>query len=402
MGIPPPGQVIPWSTIAPAEGRAGLSLALIGFALIGLVGFIDYSTGPALSVAIFYLIPVALGSWRGGFSWGLLFSLCSTVVWHFGGVERADTPAVIHVWNDVVHFGFFVITSSLIARLRTAMLREQALARTDPLTGVANGRTFYEEVNRQIQWSDRTCRPLTAAYLDLDNFKQVNDRLGHSVGDELLCKVAHVIRKNTRTIDIIARLGGDEFAILLPETAAAGAATWLYKLRAALVREIAEGHWPVTCSLGAATFLRPPQDVDALVRRIDALMYEAKRDGKNGCRHVVVEDPDGSVTAGARPRERRAMVRFLCNQPVTIALDGAAEGQNSLATIRNISRTGIGVYLESLLPESALVTVEPLAQTSAKTLLARVVYSRPDCKGWYHGCELSTMLSDAELSYWVS
>src|SRR6185312_6159583 len=105
------------------------------------------------------------------------------------------------------------------------------LARIDALTGVANGRTFYDLARVELCRFQRTGRPFTVAYLDLDNFKQVNDRLGHPAGDDLLRRVAQVLRDNTRVLDVPARLGGDEFALLLPETDAEDALPVLSKLR---------------------------------------------------------------------------------------------------------------------------------------------------------------------------
>ena len=122
----------------------------------------------------------------------MLVALGAASSWH--GAEPivgADPHPVVSLWNGMVRFGTFTMTSSLLARLRLSLLHERALARTDPLTGAANGRTFYESVCLAVERSLRSARPLTLAYLDLDNFKQVNDRQGHAAGDEALRRVAH-------------------------------------------------------------------------------------------------------------------------------------------------------------------------------------------------------------------
>src|SRR5205823_5425701 len=126
----------------------------------------------------------------------------------------------VGTWNGVTRFATLALASSLVARLHSGILRERLLARTDPLTGAANARTFYEAVAVEAGRACRAARPLTLAYLDLDNFKQLNDRLGHAAGDAALVHVVQATRLNLRPADLLARLGGDEFALLLPETPA--------------------------------------------------------------------------------------------------------------------------------------------------------------------------------------
>src|SRR5205085_680354 len=129
-------------------------------------------------------------------------------------------------------------------------------------------------------------RPLTLTYLDLDAFKQVNDTLGHAVGDELLKTVANTLRSSVRASDIVARVGGDEFALLLPESGVGTAEVVLRKLQSRLLHAMQEKQWPVTFSMGAITFLQIPHSCDDMLHSADQLMYEVKSHGKNG---VAVE-----------------------------------------------------------------------------------------------------------------
>ena len=99
----------------------------------------------------------------------------------------------------------------------------RASSRSDPLTGVANSRVFLELLKREIARARRYKRPLTLAYLDLDNFKSVNDILGHAMGDKVLQTVVSTVNANIRVTDVVGRLGGDEFVLLLPETDMQGA-----------------------------------------------------------------------------------------------------------------------------------------------------------------------------------
>jgi diguanylate cyclase (GGDEF)-like protein len=102
--------------------------------------------------------------------------------------------------------------------LRSAMEREKEAARTDSLTGAMNSRAFGELATAELHRARRYERPFTIAYVDIDDFKAVNDRFGHSSGDTLLRLVAETMKHNSRAVDVIARVGGDEFVILFPET----------------------------------------------------------------------------------------------------------------------------------------------------------------------------------------
>lgn len=385
--------------ICPAGWRRGLLLAG-ALAFTALTALLDYGTGRDLSFSIFYLIPVVACAWWGGFAHGILVALASLIAWQVTeGLENPEMPQVIALWNGVVRFGTLVLTSSLVARLHAGILREQKLARTDPLTGAANGRTFYQQAAAEVERARRAGRPLTVAYVDLDNFKQLNDKLGHAAGDAALLHVVHTIGLSLRASDLLARLGGDEFALLLPETAAAGAASLLVRVQQLVGQEMARRGWPVTLSVGAITFLRPGWDVDLMIQEVDSLMYQAKRKGKGRVEHAVVADAE--LPPGLeRGREKRAIARVLCNRIARIRRQGEDECPEEFATVRDLSATGTGLHLETRYPENTVLIVEPLSP-GAQALLARVVHVRSDKRGWLHGCELSTRLSADELQSWI-
>jgi diguanylate cyclase (GGDEF)-like protein len=166
-------------------------------------------------------------------------------------------------------------------QLNLVMQREKELARTDMLTGLANRRAFYEALQAERARTARYGRPMTLVYLDLDNFKRVNDTLGHAVGDDLLACVADLLRRTLRASDTVGRLGGDEFALLLPETTAQAAEALLQKLGSVLMDTMQAKQWPVTFSMGAAAFLDNPASVEEMIRTADELMYSVKKSGKN-------------------------------------------------------------------------------------------------------------------------
>lgn len=182
-----------------------------------------------------------------------------------------------------------------VIALRSAVEREQELARTDSLTGLTNRRAFCEMSSGEINRAQRYQRPFTVAYVDIDNFKTVNDRFGHSTGDTLLRVVAHTMKSHSRAVDVIARLGGDEFAILLPETGPDPGRAVSRKLHERLVDAMRQHEWPVTFSIGVVTFIRPPATVDQMIGLVDGLMYAAKNSGKNRIMHKIHEALDESA-----------------------------------------------------------------------------------------------------------
>jgi diguanylate cyclase (GGDEF)-like protein len=383
------------------RGWPGLLLLLGCLMLVGLVGVLGAWAGATFSFYLLYLVPVAWGAWRGGFAAGVLVGLGSVAAWHGVDLVGGHPPhPAIGLLNGVIRFGVLVVAASLLARLRVSMLHEKALARTDPLTGAANGRTFYEEIGRAVQHGLRGGQPLTLAYLDLDHFKLLNDRQGHSVGDEALRHVARTIHHNIRAGDTLARLGGDEFALLLPETSGPEAVALLGRLHQLLTQEMHRRGWPVTISLGAATFLRPTVDIDVMVGRTDALMYAAKAKGKNRLEHQVVTDL-AQQNAGSRHLERRVGAFTLCDRPARVQTQEAEEPREEIATVREISASGLGLHLERRLSNGTLVTVEPLYPCGARALLARVVLTTREGAGWSHQCALPARLGPEEVRLWV-
>lgn len=139
----------------------------------------------------------------------------------------------------------------------------------------------------EIERSQRYGHPITLVYIDLDNFKMVNDQWGHRTGDQVLMVTVECIIKELRKTDIVARLGGDEFAILLPETDAEASRIVTSKLQRSLLDEMLQNQWPVTFSIGVVTFMDIPDSDDKVIQIADELMYTVKNDGKNGISYSV-------------------------------------------------------------------------------------------------------------------
>jgi diguanylate cyclase (GGDEF)-like protein len=266
------------------------SKALIGLCSILLMaglGAADHYTGPEISFSIFYLAPVALASWYGTPLLSVLICLISSLLWLAADLSAGQvySHAAIPFWNAAVRLGFFMVVSALLMRLHRQLRAEEQMADTDPLTGLANRRSFLERARFEIERSKRYRHPFTLAYIDLDNFKAVNDTRGHDEGDALLIKVGEILNSNSRHTDVVCRLGGDEFAALFSDTGYTAAAEAIRKAHTLLLNAMEEKGWPVTFSIGAISFEAAMHDIRDIIKMADDLMYEVKKTGKNRIEH---------------------------------------------------------------------------------------------------------------------
>ena len=200
-------------------------------------------------------------------------------------VELDGQPLTLAVVRDMS------AREALRRRLAAALTGERRLARTDHLTGAANKRSFEDALDLEIERCRRYGSPFTVLYADLDNFKEVNDSLGHNEGDEVIRTLVEAATSELRRSDVVARVGGDEFAFLLLETDAEAATAAARKLHRVLVDRMQARGWPVTLSMGAVTCLETPDSSSQVLEAADALMYEVKRAGKNAVRHGVLPGP---------------------------------------------------------------------------------------------------------------
>ncbi len=251
--------------------------------LTAVLGCVNFLLGYEISFAVFYLFPVSMAAWRSGMLTGAVLSIGSALTWHIANILSGQewSHPLTPFWNMLTRLGFFLVVTMLLAELKKIMEEEKALARTEPLTGALNGRAFLELVFHELARSGRNGCPISVIYLDLDNFKTVNDTLGHSVGNKLLIEVVRIFRGGVRPTDSVARLGGDEFCLLLPETDGRQAANAVERIRNSVAAEMARNQWPVTLSVGVLTCQKPFPTADEMLRMVDGLMYQAKKEGKN-------------------------------------------------------------------------------------------------------------------------
>jgi diguanylate cyclase (GGDEF)-like protein len=253
-----------------------------------LLGYLDYLSGFEFSFSLFYLLPVSMIAWFVNRNSALLIATLSALMWFLSNKMAGEVYShpIIGYWNTLARLTFFLVVSQLLTNLRQSIEKERYLSRTDFLTGITNSRSFFEMASKELLRAKRYQHPLTVAYIDLDNFKLINDRLGHNTGDTLLRVVAQTLQNNLRRTDILARMGGDEFVLLLPETGEVSAKTVIYKAQTSLLKEMEKNDWDVTFSIGAITFHSALPGVDETLRQVDQLMYKVKANGKNDIKFV--------------------------------------------------------------------------------------------------------------------
>lgn len=267
----------------PKEVLRAAGWVAICTALVTLVSLVDLYSGPDLTFSLFYFAVIVLVSWQlPKLHYAVAGAIGIAGVWLAADWFTYGAPdEVILLWNGAMRLVMLLGLGVLVCRLREALVNERRLARTDTLTGALNVRAFGERAKMEIARARRYRHPLTVAYVDLDDFKGVNDRFGHSFGDQVLKSIATSLKTNLRQSDSLSRVGGDEFVILLPETGEAHAREILSKLQAVVSATIHDGGLPVTFSIGAVAFDDPPADPDTLIRSADSVMYRAKAGGKN-------------------------------------------------------------------------------------------------------------------------
>jgi diguanylate cyclase (GGDEF)-like protein len=271
------------------ENRSPLFWTVVGIILIGFLGLLDYLTGDEFTFSLFYLAPILLITWIANLKVGQLLSLLSalTLIGVQVAVGLEYSHPIFYFLNTVVRIAVYFILTGLVDKLKETQKKEQLAARTDFVTGVANRRYFMELLETEIERIRRYPHPITVVYMDMDNFKQVNDLFGHKMGDEVLRYIASELKSRLRKTDIIARLGGDEFALLLPAARLQEAEIVISKVRANLAEEMQQRNWPVTFSMGAVVCLAPLHSAEQIIDMADKLMYEVKNSTKNDVRFTT-------------------------------------------------------------------------------------------------------------------
>ena len=241
-------------------------------------------------MSLLYLVPVAFAGWLGGIVPAVLVGSAAGLAWLAADIawRESEVAIAISLWNAFTRFVIYISEGVLLAmvrrdreKLHKLIASESALARTDVATDLPNARAFLEIIEVELVRARESGESVCAVYVDLDNFKLINDGFGHAAGDEVLQRVATALKSSIRGHDVAARLGGDEFAVLLrgvePEIARR-----VSERIATRIRDIGSSY--ATADLGAtigvAHFRTVPDTADTLLRAADRAMYAGKATSK--------------------------------------------------------------------------------------------------------------------------
>lgn len=261
----------------------------LGAASLVAVAAVDYATGFRLHLAVLYTLPILMLTWVAGRLTGTLLSVAACTAWaiiHVTAGRYLENPKWLYWEWGASLLGFLLLVFGLTA-LRRMLEEAHFESRKDPLTALVNKGGFYQIVGAEMEMCRRYRRTLSIAYIDCDNFKRVNDQYGHDVGDDLLRVISKTMQRKLRSSDLAGRLGGDEFAVMLPETTAESCRMVVEMLQQRLLQEMAEHNWPVTFSIGIATFTRMPHSIEEMIRQADKLMYVVKSTSKGAIKQEV-------------------------------------------------------------------------------------------------------------------
>ncbi|WP_229459332.1 EAL domain-containing protein [Massilia cavernae] len=247
----------------------------------------------------------------------------------------------------------YVCTQADITQQKMAQEEIMQLAYYDPLTSLPNRRLLLERLQHSISMHNRSKQAVALLFLDLDNFKDLNDTRGHEVGDQLLKQVAQRILSCTREGDTVARLGGDEFVILLEniggseQEAADNAAAIGWKIidKVGEPYDIGGASHHTSCSIGAALRCEQGVDIDDLMKRGDLAMYEAKRDGRNTLRffhHHMESDVTYRIALEGELRESLVQSQFMLHYQPQVDGRGCILGAEALLRWNHVKRGVVG------------------------------------------------------------
>ena len=269
-------------------------MTAVSLAIVLLIGWLDHATGPEIGFSLFYLVPIALSAWYAGRVSAVLVAALAAASWLVADLawRSDDTAVAISFWNAFTRLVIFASEGLFIAilkedreKLRELARREALLARTDTTTGLPNNRAFHERA--ELELLRRV--PLAVLYIDLDNFKTFNDRLGHAAGDDILVEVGRILRESVQEEDIAARIGGDEFVVLLCSGDDDLRVRRMSDTIAERIQAIAGVYGDIGfgATIGVAFFREPPERAEDLLRAADDAMYRGKVLGKG---RVVVQN----------------------------------------------------------------------------------------------------------------
>ena len=265
---------------------------ILAFALFleAAIFLIDYITDPFISFELYYFIPIAVAAWyigsRAAYGFAALSSLTRA---HLYGIIVPRGTEWLNAYDLLVNSFIFFVVAYLTVQIKRLVNELTAQSRTDYLTGVHNRRHFLEAGTAELVRAFRYKFHLTLVYIDIDDFKHINDSQGHARGDELLADFARAMQQRLRAGDILGRIGGDEFSILLPHTSLEQAKLLLERMHEELEGFVSAFNPRVTLSIGVVVYSADkPMTMDQLISEADRSMYSVKKTTKDAISFAVV------------------------------------------------------------------------------------------------------------------
>ena len=249
---------------------------------IVIITLVDYAiVGSYYSLDVLYCLPVLQAARLGAIhAMRKSDTLIPTYIAVFTGIVWSLAEAMIMPNFPMSAFLLNAfsrsVTFTVIARIVTKLWIEREYGLRDILTNLDNRAEFLKRFEIEQLRSVRSSKSYSVMFIDIDQFKDLNDKFGHSTGDEALKNVADVLRKNSRKIDILARVGGDEFALLLPETDQIGCDLIQQRIKIDADTEFQNQGWPISLSIGCVSETGGKRSIQKILHDADQIMYSIK------------------------------------------------------------------------------------------------------------------------------
>lgn len=247
-----------------------------------LITALHYEVASAYySLGVLYCLPIIQASRLSASRTGSSGALIPAVTGVLGAVawSIADSAVLWPFPLDALALNIFIraVTFTVLAQVMTTLFKERKYSRKDALTGLANRLEFFERFELEQLRSERSGAPYSVLFVDIDQFKVLNDTRGHHTGDEALKALARVFAENSRKLDTVARIGGDEFALLFPSTDGKTCETLIERITLVANGKFSEQGWPITLSTGYVTETGKKRSAEDVLREADEKMYSIKK-----------------------------------------------------------------------------------------------------------------------------
>ena len=251
---------------------------------VAIITYLDYGfAGTYYSLDVLYCLPVVQAARIGAIrAMRKTDSQTSTIIGVVCAVAWSAAEAAI-IWPiyplGAIAMNIFTrsVTFTVLGRVVTRLWKEREYSRKDTLTNLANRLEFTERFQAEQLRSERSGSPYSLLFIDINQFKMLNDNHGHHVGDEALKDVAVILRGNSRNVDTVARIGGDEFVMLFPETDSQVSEIIVKRIKSVSDKRFREEGWAISLSIGHVTAIGREKSVEEVMHEADENMYLMKR-----------------------------------------------------------------------------------------------------------------------------